>query len=387
MRIEKVQSAAQIQEFLTLPLQIYAKEPNWIRPLDKDIEAVFDEKKNKAFRHGQIIRWMLYNAQHQPIGRIAAFVNKKYKNKGDDVPTGGIGFFECIHQQEAANMLFDTARSWLIEQGMEAMDGPINFGERDKWWGLVTRGYQPPLYCMNFNPPYYIELFEQYGFQRFYNQICFGMHPHEPLQPKFYERHAKLEADSNFTARHIRKSELKKFAEDFCTVYNKAWAGHAGNKQMSNSQCLRLFEQMKPVMDEKIVWFAYYKEDPIAIFINLPDLNQWFKYLNGQFNLLAKLKFLWIKATKPNKRFVGIVFGVVPEFQGKGVDSFIIVESAKVIQYKLPYDAYEMQWIGDFNPKMIAVAENLTEERSRILTTYRYQFDRSKPFHRHPPVG
>jgi hypothetical protein len=46
-----------------------------------------------------------------------------------------------------------------------------------------------------------------------------------------------------------------------------------------------------------------------------------------------------------------------------------------------------MQWIGDFNPKMIAVAENLTEERSRILTTYRYQFDRSKPFHRHPPVG
>ena len=213
------------------------------------------------------------------------------------------------------------------------------------------------------------------------------MHPHEPLQPKFYERHAKLEADSNFTARHIRKSELKKFAEDFCTVYNKAWAGHAGNKQMSNSQCLRLFEQMKPVMDEKIVWFAYYKEDPIAIFINLPDLNQWFKYLNGQFNLLAKLKFLWIKATRPNKRFVGIVFGVVPEFQGKGVDSFIIVESAKVIQYKLPYDAYEMQWIGDFNPKMIAVAENLTEERSRILTTYRYQFDRSKPFHRHPPVG
>jgi len=387
MKIEIVQSATQIKEFLQLPVRIYAGHPNWIRPLDKDIEAVFDQQKNKAFRNGHIIRWVLYNDQRQTIGRIAAFYNKKYRNKGDEIPVGGVGFFECIHQQEAANLLFDTARSWLMEQGVEAMDGPINFGERDKWWGLVTQGYQPPLYCMNFNPPYYIELFEQYGFQPFYNQICFGMHPHEPLQAKFYERHAKLEADPNFTAKHIRKSNLKKYATDFCTVYNKAWAGHAGNKQLSPGQCLKLFEQMKPVMDEKIVWFAYYKEDPIAIFINLPDLNQWFKYLNGQFNLLAKLKFLWIKATKPNRRFVGLVFGVVPEYQGKGVDSFIIVESAKVIQHKLPYDEYEMQWIGDFNPKMIAVAENLTDERSRILTTYRYLFDRTKPFQRHPPIG
>ncbi|WP_290795588.1 hypothetical protein [Flavihumibacter sp. UBA7668] len=384
MKIEVVKTDQQIQQFLTLPVKLYAKEPNWIRPLDKDIEAVFDSKKNKAFRHGTIIRWLLFNDQQELIGRIAAFHNKKYRNKGDDVPVGGIGFFECINNQEAASLLFDTSKNWLQEQGMEAMDGPINFGERDKWWGLLTNGFQAPLYCMNYNPPYYIELFENYGFQLFFKQICFGMHPHEKLQPKFYERHAMVAADPNFTARHFRKSELKKFAADFCTVYNKAWAGHAGNKELSVNQCIKLFEQMKPVMDEKIIWFAYYKQDPIAIFINLPDLNQWFKHLNGQFNLFAKLKFLWIKATKPNTRFLGIVFGVVPEWQAKGVDSFIIVESAKVIQHKLPYEEYEMQWIGDFNPKMIAVAENLTNERSRILTTYRYLFDRNKPFHRHP---
>ena len=52
-------------------------------------------------------------------------------------------------------------------------------------------------------------------------------------------------------------------------------------------------------MDEKIVWFAYHEQRPIAIFINLPDLNQWFKHLNGQFDLLHKLKFLWVKKTKP----------------------------------------------------------------------------------------
>ncbi|MEI9957000.1 MAG: hypothetical protein WDM90_12025 [Ferruginibacter sp.] len=169
-------------------------------------------------------------------------------------------------------------------------------------------------------------------------------------------------------------------------MYNKAWAGHGGLKQMAKEQVIIMFKKMKPVMDEKIIWFAYHKEEPIAIFINLPDLNQWFKHLNGKFGLLEKLKFLWVKKTKPNKKFSGIVFGVVPEWQGKGIDAFIVVESAKVIQSpSVPYTEYEMQWIGDFNPKMINIAESLGETfRSRNLATYRYLFDREKEFKRHP---
>ena len=139
-------------------------------------------------------------------------------------------------------------------------------------------------------------------------------------------------------------------------------------------------------MDEKIIWYAYYKDDPIAIFVNLPDLNQWFKYLNGKFDLLHKLKFLWYKRFKKNTKFNGIVFGVVPEWHGKGVDSYIIAETAKYVQSeKCPYFDYEMQWIGDFNPKMLNIAAGLGEvHRSRNLATYRYLFDRNKPFVRHP---
>ena len=139
-------------------------------------------------------------------------------------------------------------------------------------------------------------------------------------------------------------------------------------------------------MDERIVWFAYYKKEPIGMFVNLPDLNQWFKYLDGKFGLFQKLKFLWLKQFRPNKKFCGIVFGIVPEWQGKGVDSFIVVESAKLLQQpEISYSEYEMQWIGDFNPKMINIAESLGETfRSRNLTTYRYLFDRTKEFKRHP---
>ena len=190
----------------------------------------------------------------------------------------------------------------------------------------------------------------------------------------------------DMTARHINKNQLEKFAGDFATVYNKAWAGHGGLKQMAKEQVVILFKKMKPVMDERIIWFAYYKDEPIAIFVNLPDLNQWFKYLDGKFGLLQKLKFLWLKKFKPNKKFCGIVFGVVPEWHGKGIDSFIVVESARLIQTPdVSYTEYEMQWIGDFNPKMINTAEGLGETfRSRNLTTFRYLFDRTKEFKRHP---
>ena len=143
------------KEFLKVPLIIYESDSNFIRPLDKDVNDVFDPKKNKAFRFGECSRWILKDANDNLIGRIAAFVNKKYKNKGDEQPTGGIGFFECINNQQAADMLFDVAKSWLMQRGMEAMDGPINFGERDRWWGLVVEGFKPPIYLMNYNLPYY----------------------------------------------------------------------------------------------------------------------------------------------------------------------------------------------------------------------------------------
>lgn len=384
MELFEVKDAAAARDFIRVNVEINKGNPNYIQPLDKDVNEVFDPKKNKAFRSGEVIRWLLKDNEGKLIGRIAAFVNKKYKNKGDDVPVGGIGFFDCINDQQAADMLFDVSRHWLLQKGMQAMDGPINFGERDRWWGLLVKGYDPPIYCLNFNPPYYQQLFENYGFKKYFNQICFALKVKDPVNEKFYARHAECAKDPNFSSRHIKKDQLEKFASDFTTVYNKAWAGHGGLKQIEQRVVVKMFKSMKPVMDEKISWFVYYKDEPIGIWINLPDLNQWFKHLHGKFGLFHKLKFLWLKKTMRCDKFVGLVFGVVPEWQGKGVESYMIIEGANVIKPQQLYDKYEMQWIGEFNPKMVNVAENLGTYRSRILTTYRYLFDRTKEFKPHP---
>jgi hypothetical protein len=377
-------TAQNVVDFIKVPLLIYKDDPNFIRPLDKDVKDVFDPKKNKAFRWGECIRWILVNTHGEFIGRIAAFVNKKYKNKGDDQPTGGIGFFECINNQQAADMLFDVAKSWLMQRGMQAMDGPINFGERDRWWGLVIEGFKPPIYLMNYNLPYYQQLFENYGFKNFYNQFCWHLDVDTTLNDRFITQHEKISADPDYKALQINKRELKKFAGDFSTIYNLAWAQHDGNKELRKEVALKMLQAMKPIIDEDLMWFTYYKDKPVAMWINLPELNQVVKYLDGSFSLLSRLKYFWLMKKGVCNKFTGIVFGIIPEFQGKGIDYYMIVEGAKVIQQKKQYHELELQWQGDFNPKMLNISKNLGATKSRLLCTYRYLFDRSKEFKRHP---
>ena len=165
MEIFQVNSRKLEKDFLEVHVVINKAYSNWIQPLDRDVLSVFDKTKNKLLLKAEAMRWILKNDQGKLIGRIAAFVNKRYANKGDDIKVGGIGFFDCVDDYKAAELLFDTAKKWSIERGMEAMDGPINLGDRDKWWGLLVEGFHLPIYNMNYNPPYYKKLFETYGFQ------------------------------------------------------------------------------------------------------------------------------------------------------------------------------------------------------------------------------
>lgn len=382
--MHEVISETDKQAFLKLAVTINKDNTNWIRPLDKDIEEVFDPEKNKFFKKGECARWLLKDDKGRVVGRIASFVNSQYKN---EQPTGGIGFFECINDQQAATIMFDHCRQWLQERGMQAMDGPINFGERDKWWGLLVEGFDEPLYCMNHNPEYYKDLFYNYGFKIYYEQICFALKVKNRLQEKFYEAYDTYSQNSDYSARCLNKTELEKFARDFTVIYNKAWAGHGGGKELEEKNVQKMFKTMKPVIDESVMWFVYHKDEPIGFWVNLPDLNQYFKHMEGKFGILQKLYFLWLKTFGKCTRFVGLVFGIVPEFQGRGVDGFLIMSGARVIQRQAKYEDYEMQWIGDFNPKMINIAESLGTYRSRKLQTLRYLFDREKEFHRHPMIG
>ncbi len=386
MNFKEVLTKADEREFLLFPLTLYKNLPQWIRPLDKDVENVFNPEKNKTYRHGECIRWVLKNDQGIVIGRVAAFIDQKTLNKGNDQPTGGLGFFECINDRQAAFALFDQCKNWIESKGAQAMDGPINFGSRDRWWGLLIDGYErEPNYQCNYNPPYYKDFFEAYGFKEYFKQLTFARKIIDPLSPKLAYKADLIAKDPDYEFRHLRKDEIGKLGEYLRTVYNKAWANRAENPEINSQQAALIVKQMKPILDEKLLYFGFYKGEPISFFLSLPEINQIFKHVNGKLDWLGKLKFVWYQFRKINTKAFGILFGVVPEHQGKGADGAMILAARKVLQdeYKR-YDEYEMNWIGDFNPKMITVVEQVGGFVSKTHITYRKLFDESKPFRRHP---
>jgi GNAT superfamily N-acetyltransferase len=330
---------------------------------------------------------LLFDEKNHCIGRIAAFVNQKTVNLGNEQPTGGVGFFECINRQEAANALFDAAREWLLSRGMEAMDGPINFGDRDRWWGLHVEGDLQPNYGMFYHLGYYKELFENYGFGLYFKQYTYLRKIENNLNPKVYEKGERVFNNPDYRFEHLKMSEMEKYALDFLEIYNKAWAKHLGVGRMRKEQAVGIFKAMKPIADPTIVWFGYYKDAPVAFYIMIPELNQIFRHFDGKFGAWEKLKFLYYKWRGEIKKIFGVIFGVVPEHQGKGVEAAIVVAYSKlalVPSYR--YNCMEFNWIGDFNPAMMRVCEDVGGSICKVHHTYRFLFDREKEFKRMPII-
>ena len=371
-------------EFLDFPSRLYKSDPNYIRPLDEEVKAIFDPAKNKLFRNGDAKRWLLKDDNNKTVGRIASFYNEAL-SKANDQPTGGIGFFDSINDVEASKILFDASREWLVGKGMEAMDGPINFGERDSFWGCLVDGFYPPIFNMPYNFPYYKDLFESYGFQNYFNQYTYHrlLVPGK-LTPVVEEKAMKILNNKDYHFKTIDTKNTDKFIEDFMIIYNKAWARFPGIKKLSKAHAAALFKSLKQIMDPRLILYGYYKNEPVAFFIMMPDINQIISEFDGKLNMINKLKLIFkIKYTSATDKVIGRIFGVVPEHQGRGVEAGLIKTFEKiVIKPKFHYKDLEMNWIGDFNPIMMKVCEQIGATILKTHITYRYLFDRSLPFKR-----
>ena len=380
------------REFFDLPKKIYKGNPNWVCPIDNSIRAVFDPTKNKLFKDGEAIRWVAHNAEGECVGRIAAFYDKAHADSYEQ-PTGGCGFFEAIDDQELANTLFDAARDWLKTRGMEAMDGPINFGSRDAWWGLLVEGFEyQPLFENPYNPPYYKALFENYGFQNYFNQNTYLWRVYDDnINEVVYDRVKRLMSTPGYRFAPIGKEDLYSAVEKFRNIYNKAWSLFEGVQPMAKEEARQMADTMRPIVDRNLIWFAYFNDEPIGFFIMVPDLNRLIGKYNGKFGIVNKLRMMWdLKVRKKCDRIFAIVFGITPEFQGKGVESGFMKEMLEryLRTDKNDYRTVEFAWIGDFNPVMNRMVERyICARKHKMHTTYRYLFDRNKEFTRCPKLG
>ena len=382
MVIKEVVDKKDCKRFLEFHKWHYRDDPNWVCPLDSEFNAIFDPGKNKAFTHGELKRWILLNGNNKVIGRIASFIDHN-RSKAYRQPTGGIGFFEVIEDEKAAFMLFNTAIEWLKDNGMEAVDGPVNFGSNESNWGLLVEGFVQQGYGMPYNKEYYSDYFEKYGFRNYFNQYSF--HRDIASVNVFPERFMKIaewiSRKPGYSFEHFTFRNAGKYTNDLVDIYNATWSEFREDFQpMEPSDFDDTVKKGKAFLDEELIWFAYHNGEPIAFFILYPDLNQILKHLNGKLHLWNILKFLYLKRKHTMTRIRAVVAGVKPAFRNSGVESAIFKCLYHVFMKKRYYTELELSWVGDFNKIMLSVYRAVGAEQAKTHVTYRYMINKDIEF-------
>jgi hypothetical protein len=384
MKITMVTDRKTRKKFLDVARVIYKNDMVWVCPFDNEIESIFDPEKNTYFKHGEADRWILEDDENKLIGRIAAFVDNKLAFSYDQ-PTGGTGFFECINDKPSAFLLFDTAKEWLKARNMEAMDGPINFGETDKYWGLLVGGFTHPSFEVPYNPPYYQDLFESYGFKTFYKMEGFHLDITRPLSDRFRKIAEWVSEKPGYEFRHFTWKDQAEFTRDFAEVFNEAWASFKLNFEPLEADYINgVLKKAKEIIDKEFIWIAYVEGKPIAIYLMFPDMNQILKHLNGKLNIISMIRFVYLKKLNTMTRAKGLLMGVIPKYQGLGIESAFILKVKEALDHKPYYTEIEFSWVADFNPKMRKIFISVGCIPVKDYITYRYLFDRTREFKRYP---
>lgn len=389
MKLIEVNTTKDKKEFRDFAKELYNADSYWICQLDSGLEAIFDVAKNHTFKHGQAIRWILKNDNNNVIGRIAAFIDN-VRSSANRQPTGGIGFFEVIESREAAFILFNKAIEWHTSHGMEAMDGPINFGENDNNWGLLVEGFVQPGFGMPYHKKYYRAYFEEYGFKNYFEQFSYHRDVRDSANKiiQFPERIMKiadwLSKRPGYSYHHFEFRNKEKYVKEIVEIYNSTWSVFKEDFTPLDPAILEeSLEKAKLFIDEKLIWFAYFNDRPIAFFVLLPDLNQILKHFNGKLHLWNLMRFVYFTATHKMTRVRAVVGGVHPKYQNSGVESAIFYQLYKVFIKKPWFKELELSWVGDFNPKMIAIYEAIGAKRAKTHITYRYMINPKLSFIRY----
>ena len=315
---------ADFKQFHAVLDEVYRGNKQYVYPLRSDIEGILSDK-NKAFNGDNLRKWIVLADGKRPVGRIAAFLDET-RNEEQELPVGGLGFFESIDDDEVAEILFSAAEGWLRERGMKAVDGPINFGERDKFWGLLIRGWYRPVYQETYNPPYYQRMFEDRGYKP--HEQCLTMRGIVSEFPgdRLAGLAKRVRDNYGLYTKQIDKNNLGQSAHDFAEAYNSAFSHWPYFSPLTGEDILPTFKQMKPIMDPHLTSLAYDKNDrPIGMAGLIPDINCFMQGVNGKMDWKGLPRFLYrLKFQKKPRNCKGVAFGIVREYQGMGVYPLMI---------------------------------------------------------------
>lgn len=321
MNICRVESSPDLKAFIKFPYQLYAEDEVWVPPLRSEQRKLFDPTTNPYLMH---CKWQLFLLKNdgKVVGRIAAFIdNIAVEVWGKKI--GLFGYFECIEDKSAANMLFDTARDWLKEENCNSMRGPWSFVSQE--WGMVVEGFTPsPVIMAPYNPPYYQDQMESYGLLKAKDMLCW-----EISMADGYRLPDRIMKMTDVVAERygvrVRKIDMNRYDEEIRTILELSNSGYVENWgyiPATEAEAEDMAKEMKRIIQARGVLFAEDKNGrPIGYAIALPDINVLLKGLNGRLFPFGFIKLLRQLPGLRRYRLFGLT--VIPEYQKKAVDSLL----------------------------------------------------------------
>jgi hypothetical protein len=367
MEIIKVDSKKLLNQFIKFPFKLYKDDPYWVAPLIMDQKNFFNEKKNPFFEHSEAQLFLLLK-QGQIVGRISAHTNTMH-NKTHKDKIGFFGFFECIDDQEIADKLFDTARDWLRNKGMDTMRGPANFSVNDECGLLVDPFDSSPMLLMTYNPEYYLKLYENYGLKKEMDLYAYHVEVKQPPE-RLSRLSRKIENRGNFVVRALSSKNRKKLRSDIEKIYRlyeEAWKDNWGYVPCSSREFDMIVDKLMPIIRPEFVYLAEIDGKAVGMSVTLPDYNFILKKVRGRLFPFGWLKLLLNLNKIPNLRVP--IMGVLDEYKNRGIDVVFYCKSFETAaSHKNPYKDAEFSWVLETNTMMNKIAKTLTAD---IYKTYR----------------
>ena len=371
IEIIEVSSESDRKKFIEFPYELYKGNKYWVEPLRFDVKNNLSEKKNPFYHHSKLKLW-LAKRNGEIIGRIAGIINDNH-NKFHNDKVGFFGFFECINDKNAAKLLFDKAAEFVKENGMNTLRGPVSPSTNDEC-GLLVDGFdKPPVMLMPYNPEYYGELLESYGFKKakdlFALWISKDVIKNEQMMNKLDRISDMIIKKENLTIRKVNLKDFQNEVQKVREVYNNAWESNWGFVPMTEDEFKHIAANLKMVVDPLYVEFAEINGETVGFSLALPDINQAIKGLNGKLFPFGLFKFLANKKKIDQLRV--IIMGVKKEYHKKGIDAIFYRDIIRDANNNGIRGA-EISWVLEDNFAMKQSAEKLG---ARVYKTFRiYDF-------------
>lgn len=366
--IRSVETTADNQIFLDVPVRVYANDPHWVSPIHSSIAKQF-KPTNPFLEYGKLQQFIAVSqeAEPQPLGRIVAAVNQRLIQR-ENQNVGLFGFFECVEDFAIAQALLNAACKWLREQGMNVARGPIDLSTHNNCFFLVDGFETPPIIMMPYNPPYYPKFMEQDGWQKAKDAYAYNLPLDKPL-PEEFEKGYRIACKSgvNFRPVNTKKNEFEQDATSIYHLFNRAFANNWSSTQRSLAEFMEEAKDLRDLIDPDAFPIAEYNGEMVGFFMGLPDYNIPLKHVNGKLNWLGILKFLWYRRQIDRGRVIAICS--LPEYRRKMVPlALIYLGMQGGIQKGKPYKKAELSWVYEDN---LPSRKLIEATGAKIYKTYR----------------